>query len=202
MHPVETVLENSSERRLANPETDMPKYIYVDNSNVYIEGQRVCAVAKGMALDIFDAMRNQTLDYSYRLDFGKLYGFLTENDPSGVGRAMLFGSRPPANDTLWNMARAAGFEVVVEDRNVSNKEKRIDTGIVAAMTRDAYTKVDKQNDTIVLVAGDGDYVPAIRQLVEDGFQVEVAFWNHASRDLKQACLAFVNLDGHLSQLSR
>jgi hypothetical protein len=106
------------------------------------------------------------------------------NDPSKIKRAMLFGSRPPANDSLWTLAKRAGFEVVVEERNVQNKEKKIDTGIVAAMVRDAYTRADKDGDTITLVAGDADYVPAVRQLIEDGYTVEVVFWGHASQELK------------------
>ena len=89
----------------------------------------------------------------------------------------------------------------MEDRNAANREKKIDTGIVAAMTRDAYTKTDKDRDTITLVAGDGDYVPAIRQLVEDGFRAEVVFWGHASQELKTVCSRFVDLDSHLQFLS-
>ena len=110
---------------------------------------------------------------------------------------MLFGSRPPQNDTLWNIAKSAGFQVVVEDRNVNNREKKIDTGIVAAMMKDAYTIVDKADDTITLVAGDGDYVPAVRQLVEDGYQVWVMFWGHASRELRSVCSKFVLMDPYL-----
>ena len=41
------------------------------------------------------------------------------------------------------------------------------------MVRDAYTKVDKNKDTITLVAGDSDYVPAVELLTDDGFRVEV-----------------------------
>lgn len=179
----------------------MAEFVYVDNSNVFIEGQRVSAVVKGMAMNIYDAMQNKVLDFSYRMDFGKLHAFAAGNDPSKIRRAMLFGSRPPQNDSLWNMARSAGFEVVVEERNVRNKEKRIDTGIVAAMTRDAYTRVDKAVDTVTLVAGDGDYVPAVRQLVEDGYTVEVVFWGHASSELQKVCSKFVSLDSYLSHLA-
>jgi uncharacterized LabA/DUF88 family protein len=42
-----------------------------------------------------------------------------------------------------------------------NKEKKIDTGIVAAMIKDAYTICDKEQDVITLVAGDADFIPAI-----------------------------------------
>lgn len=69
------------------------------------------------------------------------------------------------------------------------------------MTRDAYTKANKTSDIITLVAGDGDYVPAIRQLVEDGFRVEVVFWGHASQELQTVSTRFVNLDPHLNNLS-
>lgn len=179
----------------------MAEFVYVDNSNVFIEGQRVSAVVKGMVQNIYDAMTNGTIDVTYRLDFGKLHEFVAGNDPSKIARAMLFGSRPPKNDTLWNIAKNAGFEVVVEDRNVRNKEKRIDTGIVAAMTRDAYTKANKDKDVITLVAGDGDYVPAVRQLKEDGYTIDVVFWGHASGELKRACSKFVSLNKYLTHLA-
>ena len=72
---------------------------------------------------------------SIRLDFGKLHNVVAGNDPSRIRRATLFGSRPPKNDSLWQIARSAGFETIIVDRNVANREKKIDTGIVAAMIR-------------------------------------------------------------------
>jgi uncharacterized LabA/DUF88 family protein len=179
----------------------MAEFVYVDNSNVFIEGQRLSAVTKGIAMNIYDAMNNKILDPSYRLDFGKLHSFVAGDNPSEIRRAMLFGSRPPQNDSLWNIAESAGFELIIEDRNVQNKEKRIDTGIVAAMVKDAYTQVDKTKDTITLAAGDGDYVPPVYLLVQDGHTVEVVFWGHASGELQRACTKFVCLDPYLTHLS-
>lgn len=112
----------------------MADWIYVDNSNVFIEGQRVHAVQQGMALSIHDAMQNRIVDPGYRISFGKLYQFIAGANPA---RTMLFGSRPPENDAIWDIARQAGFEVITHDRNAANKEKKIDTGIVTEMTRDA-----------------------------------------------------------------
>ena len=175
--------------------------VYVDNSNVSIEGKRVKAVQSGLAMNIYDAMNNRILHPTYKLDFGRLHHFIAGDEELNIKRCMLFGSRPPPNDSLWESARRAGFEVKVEDRNVQNKEKKIDTGIVAAMTKDAYTICDAASDTITLVAGDGDFVPAVVQLVEDGFSVEVVFWNHASRELKDACSKFISLDPILSHLA-
>jgi uncharacterized LabA/DUF88 family protein len=178
----------------------MAEFVYIDNSNVFIEGKRVSAVENGLALNIWDAIHNRILDHGYRLDFGKLHNFVAGNDPAQIKRAVLFGSRPPQNDSLWEVARDAGFETVIEDRNVANREKKIDTGIVAAMMRDAYTAVNKADDTITLVAGDADYVPAIESLKADGFNVEVAFWDHASQELK-ASTTFISLNPYLTLLA-
>ena len=139
----------------------MADWIYVDNSNVFIEGKRVAAVASGQALDIWDAMEHRILNNGYRLSFGKLYQFVAGEDPRECARALLFGSRPPANDAIWKIAKGAGFEVVVEDRNFSNKEKKIDTGLVTALMKDAYANA-QSNDVFTIVSGDADYVPTVK----------------------------------------
>ncbi len=179
----------------------MADYIYVDNSNVFIEGKRVSAVAKGIAMNVYDAMNNRILDYDYKMSFGRLHEFVAGQDESKIARAVLFGSRPPPNDSIWKYAERAGFELVLEDRNVENKEKKIDTGIVSAMVKDAYKKMNPASDVIVLVAGDSDFVPAVRDLVEDKFQVEVVFWDHVSKELRDICTRFISLNPHLDYLA-
>jgi uncharacterized LabA/DUF88 family protein len=179
----------------------MADYIYVDNSNLYIEGKRVSAVKNGLAMNIYDAMNNRILDFGYTISFGRLHEFVAGKDKSQIARAVLFGSRPPPNDSIWRYAEQAGFELVLEDRNVANKEKKIDTGIVSAMVRDAYKKVNAANDSIVLVAGDADFVPAVRDLVEDKFRVEVVFWDHVSKELRETCSQFISLNPHLDFLA-
>lgn len=179
----------------------MADYIYVDNSNLYIEGKRVSAVENGLAMNIYDAMNNRIIDHSYTISFGRLHEFVAGSDESKIARAALFGSRPPPNDGIWRFAERAGFELILEDRNVANKEKKIDTGIVSAMVRDAYKYVDKSSDIIVLVAGDGDFVPPVRDLVDDGFSVEVVFWDHVSKELKDVCTKFISLNKHLDYLA-
>lgn len=178
----------------------MADYIYVDNSNLYIEGRRVSAVAQGIAGDIYEAMNSGILDHGYTISFGKLHEFLTGNDLSKIKRAALFGSRPPPNDSIWRHAERAGFELHLEDRNFANKEKKIDTGIATLITKDAYKHGKPDEDLFVLVAGDRDYVPTINELRADGYKVEVLFWNHAAQELKDAASRFVPLDQHLEHL--
>jgi len=179
----------------------MAGFVYVDNSNVFIEGQRVAAVKNGLAFNMDDAFSRQVFDHSYRLDFGKLDRFVANNGCK-VKRAMLFGSRPPQNDSRWAAAKSDGCELVIEDRSASNREKKIDTGIVAAMYKDAFTQADKASDTFILVAGDGDYVPAVVGLVEMEFTVDVVFWQHASQELQRVCSHFIPMNPHFANLSR
>ena len=176
------------------------EYIYVDNSNLYIEGRRVSAVRQKLAASIYDAMQNGILDHGYTMSFGKLHQFLTGNDLSKIKRAVLFGSRPPPNDSIWQYAERAGFELRLEDRNYANKEKKIDTGIATLMTKDAYKNGNPKDDVFTLVAGDKDYVPTINELTSDGYKGEVVFWNHAAKELKDAASRFISLDEHIELL--
>lgn len=179
----------------------MAIYVYVDNSNAFIEGKRVSAVEKGFAPNIFDAMNRKILDNSWRLDFGKLHSLISLKLSDSINKAVLFGSRPPANDSVWNMARQGGFTPVVVNRNIANKEKKVDTGIITEMVKDAFTIVNKNQDKLVLVAGDGDFVPAIDSLKNSGFQIHVFFWGHASQELKNSATPnYTILDSELSTI--
>ena len=80
---------------------------------------------------------------------------------------------------------------------VDNSNAFIET---VSMTRDAYKMMNFAEDRITLVAGGADYVPAIHCLKEDGCTVDVFFWGHASRELRQACSKFVSLGPYLYDL--
>jgi uncharacterized LabA/DUF88 family protein len=118
---------------------------------------------------------------------------------------LLLGSRPPANDSLWQRARDAEFDVEVYDRNASNREKQVDTGLATRLLADSYEHMQARVPDVmaVLIAGDGDYIPPIRDLQRRGIKVRVVFWSHAtSRELREVADEFVNLDEHLEVLTR
>lgn len=178
----------------------MKTYTYVDNSNIYIEGCRVSAVAKGLAKNIFEAQNLGILDYGWNLDYGRLHEFLCGVDKSEIGAARLWGS-PPPGDSFWNMVKAKGFDHRIYERGVSGQEKKVDVGIAHAITKDAYTLIDKHNSEINLVAGDKDYVPVVEDLVGEGYRVSVVFWGQAARELVGVATNFVCLDPHLDFLT-
>jgi len=177
----------------------MSNFLYVDNSNVWIEGMHVSAVANGHAPDIWHAQQQRICDYNWKIDFGRLFEFAGGQE-ADVGRAVLYGSRPPLNDTLWAAAKRKGFEVVVYDRNAANREKKIDTQISTDVTADSYELMDPARDEITLVAGDTDYVPTVERMRKRGFQFHVVFWDHASHELREACSRFVPLNQYLEYL--
>jgi uncharacterized LabA/DUF88 family protein len=177
----------------------MANHVYVDNSNYFIEGQRLSAVRTGMALTIADANSQRILDLSWRGDFGRLYEFTGAGKD---GRATLYGSRPPQNDTLWGIAQSRGFQVKVFDRSFfTDKEKKVDSSMAVDMIDDLYT-LAKDGDEFTLVAGDGDHIPAVEKIVSKGYPVYVVFWTHATaRELREIATRFVPLDERLDYLA-
>jgi len=173
--------------------------VYVDCSNLFIEAQKLAAVARGLARSPADATRQRVLDHGYRLDLHRLMALLRRAE--GPTRAVAFGSITEANAAMWQHAEAAGFEVVATERGWGGKEKRVDTALVARMCRDAYRHGDPRRERITLVAGDGDYEPAVRMLAADGFHVGVLYWSHAGRRLREAASTFHALDPHLDDLA-
>lgn len=178
----------------------MISYTYIDNSNVFIEAQRVSAIQKGMAVDLNDAIERRVFDWAYKLDYGKLYTYLC-GDGQEVGCAKLWGS-PPPSDSFWKMVEQKGFQVKTYDRSAAGKEKKVDVAIAHAMTKDAYTSIDKKISEIILVAGDKDYMPVIEDLKSEGFKVTVVFWDHAARELKETATKFIPLNQWLDYLQK
>jgi len=176
----------------------MTNFLYVDNSNLWIEGMYVAAVESGLARDVTSAHEERICDRTWKLDFSKLFAFAGGEN---VGRAVLFGSNGGKNEALWDAARRSGFEVIDHARNMCNKEKKIDTSIVANMINDSYSLLRK-GDEITLVAGDKDYVPAIEMLLPRGISVHVVFWDHAAEELKSLCTKFISLNSYVNLLRR
>jgi uncharacterized LabA/DUF88 family protein len=178
----------------------MKVFTYVDNSNIYIEGSRVSAVRRGMAPNIYDAMNNGIVDYSWNIDYGHLHEFLCGTDQAEIGAARLWGS-PPPSDSFWEMVKRKGFTVETFEKSASGKEKKVDVAIAHRMTKDAFTCIDKSSDELVLVSGDRDFVPVVEDLIKEGYTVVVAFWEHASQELKDSSTRYLCLNPYFDLIS-
>ena len=175
----------------------MQTFIYVDHANLFIEGARVSAVSRGQAASIEEARSSRITDRSFRIDFGKLHRLLVPEFTTA--RARIFGSRNEANGAVWEEAARCGFEVVVQEVAGNGKDRKIDSSLVLAVARDAYRNA-KQGDRFTIVSGDNEYCTLIAQLQQDGFAVEVLFWNQAGRAIKRVADKFVVLDPFVDAL--
>ncbi|MDR2691949.1 MAG: NYN domain-containing protein [Dysgonamonadaceae bacterium] len=173
----------------------MAALVYLDNSNLWIEGKRLSAVFRGTSPDISIAIETRDFDNTFRLDFGKVLD-IADNKPIKV--AKFYGSRPPESDSVWNMAKKVGFETVIAGRNYSNKEKGVDTQLLVDMLTDSI-EADSGHDIFILIAGGADYIPVIRKIKSRNFRVQVLFWNHASIELKKET-NFISLDGYFNDI--
>lgn len=180
----------------------MGKCVYVDNSNVWIEGKYHSAVEKGMVADIDDAHDNRICDNPWTYDFGRLLSVVCEGDIADIKRAVLYGSRPTDKDSLWKAAQKAGFEVFTPGRNASNKEKRVDTGFDKEVLHDLYKGIISDTDEIILVVGDSDHYPVAEAIKEEGKKYTLAFWSNASELMKSGCSKFINLNNHIKEIEK
>lgn len=178
----------------------MSYFVFVDNSNVWIEGKVASAVARGFALNPYDAHQKGIEDSSWRIDYGKLLSVVTNGNTADIKKAFLFGSKPPHNDSLWNAIRAQQYEVVALDRNAAGKEKAVDTGIVSRIDRTLY-KDASEGDIFVLVMGDKDFKPALESIREEKSKSIVAFWSNASGELISEADQFIDLSTRLAEIT-
>ncbi|MBA2531486.1 MAG: NYN domain-containing protein, partial [Nocardioidaceae bacterium] len=58
----------------------MVLFVYVDNSNVWIEGRRASAVANALAPSFDDSFAQNIVDPNWNYDFGRLYELACPGD--------------------------------------------------------------------------------------------------------------------------
>ena len=145
--------------------------ILVDNSNVWIEGMKFAARKQGILRGPMDDRDPQ--DWNWRIDFGSLLREVANGHK--IIQAILVGSEPPPNDTVWNAARQQGFEVITYQRRAAG-EKAVDTELVAQGLKFVYKH---PNPAILkLLSGDRDFLPLVRSAYEEGWEMEL--WSFSS----------------------
>lgn len=169
--------------------------ILVDNSNIFIGGRQLAAVAKHLT----EKVDENVVDPDWRIDFGALIDILAAGRK--VERALLVGSRPPFADAVWAAAEKEGFEVIVHDRNGAGKEKAVDTELVARGTE--IIVLSDEPMVLVVASGDSDLLPLINIAKQYGWRVELCAFKssyHEDSELCTSCDEVRPLDAHLDEL--
>ncbi len=161
-------------------------HVYVDNSNVWIEGKKYSGKISTPRVPS---------NYRYRIEYGHLLNLVLDGRSPGA-MPELYGSEPPPNDSVWKMIRSKGYNVQVFKRNFFGHEKQVDTRMTMDIGKLIY-KLRTVPAVLVIVAGDADFIPATEDARAEGWTVEVWYWSHAmSGDLKQVVDRFEALDAH------
>lgn len=171
------------------------EHIFIDGSNLFIEGQRRAAYVATPQADRPSDIQQSSCDLEYRIDLARLHAFLNP----GASPPVMVGSRSIQGELFFEMARRAGFDTALLDRNSLNREKAVDMTLAMRAIERAWGN-PPSSMRFVLVAGDRDYVPLVTFLRERGFETDVVFWSHAAPELRRAASRFVDLDPHFEYL--
>lgn len=165
-------------------------FLFIDNSNIYIEAQRVAR---------YKYNYDDELVVRMRVSYGDLLDYISNGRP--VRETVLVGSKPPPNDRLWNRLKEMGVKPIIFDRDVySGKEKKVDAELTNCI-RDTLED-NPEPGIIALVAGDKDYKPTLERCIKKNWEVEVYFWEPAAMDLKKMKgITFFNLDKAFKQIT-
>ena len=172
-------------------------YIFVDNSNIFIEAQKAVARIKN----------DENIGKRYRLDFGKLFKFIANGRgeyflkrPDNRIYPKLYGSEPPKLDSLWDRLEDMGVDLNIYKRKW-NKEKRVDAALIRDVEQLLYRYRRDPKGVIVIAAGDYDYFDLIKDIQNARqWNVEVYCWEASTaKEIRQQSY-FHDLTKHFHEI--
>jgi hypothetical protein len=152
-----------------------PVCVYVDNSNIFHEGQRFAGETKGEDR------------YAFRIHFARFIDLVT--DSQAAQEIVWGGSTPPTTDDVWRRLGERGIKPFLIPRATSGENETVDHIIQLQMYRHAR-KYGATPGTMVVCTGDGkgtttrkDFSSMLRVLLRrDGNCESSAGRTHAARD--------------------
>lgn len=168
------------------PQSPTRVYLFIDDSNLFIEGQRTA----GKREPADPSARSR-----FRVDFGRLLEWTAEGRT--LADVYLVGSRPLEVDSFWKVLPSRGIRPKIFDRQ-GGREKGVDHDLVAEMV-EASVREEKTDGVIALVAGDGDYRSTLDRLNGKGWSLEVYFWSSGCSPLIRNTPWYINLDPHFRE---
>ncbi|MBY8972740.1 NYN domain-containing protein [Pseudomonas sp. P867] len=128
--------------------------------------------------NLFWGLLNGGQSRAYRIDFGRLL-LAAAKDSSGKARfvkSAYIAGVIPDEDSFWTVVEKQGFVIrrgYLSGSPGQQRSKQDDAFLITEITSSLYEQDGPS--TIVLVAGDADYVPPLIRANEKGWRVEVAF---------------------------
>ncbi|KAL2268025.1 hypothetical protein VTJ83DRAFT_2871 [Remersonia thermophila] len=177
------------------PTKEIKAYVYIDNSNIWIEGQRVYAQKERYKrsrhgdVTIYDI----EMDPRWRVQIGRFRELIERTTVKwhkyGYGPSVevehefyLYGSEPPPVDSIWRAIEERKIRVHTLKRSTyTGKEKGVDHLLSCDISMKAAQDKARGLDSnlYILASGDGDLAHVMKRIVELGFskdQLHVWSW--------------------------
>ena len=125
--------------------------------------------------NLFYGITNAQKGRNYRIDFGRLLLEVcrdTEGNARSVASAYIAGVIPD-DDSFWKVAESSGFTVRRSYLGSGNRSKQDDAFLISEIVETVC--MQQGPSTVILVAGDADYVPPLIKAQDRGWRNEVAF---------------------------
>jgi uncharacterized LabA/DUF88 family protein len=125
--------------------------------------------------NLFYGIVNNELGKAFRVDFGRLLLEVCKNtvgEARAVGSAYIAGVIPD-DDSFWDIAQNRGFTVRRGYLGSRKRSKQDDAFLITDLMTTLYEQSGPS--TVILVAGDADYMPPLMRIIEKGWRTEVAF---------------------------
>lgn len=166
----------------------MASLIYVDDSNLRATARELLGSPHwqlGIAVCNYKALQ-EMLSFGEQPKAARIYGS--------------FGSAAERHALVVETSKAGFVPTFV--KRLQDKEKGVDTALVADLISDSFVSYEA-GDEVIIVAGDGDYLPAIGRLKGRGISVSVAFWERGLADsIRRSGCNLVSLQSNLKDLIR
>jgi len=147
----------------------------------------------GVFVDVQNMYYSAKNLYNAKVNFGKIL------EDAQAGRqliraiAYVVKAEEPLEQTFFDALEKAGYEVKVKDIQIfpgGVKKADWDVGVAIDMIR-----LSNRLDVMVLISGDGDYVPVVEYLRNQGHRVEVmGFGRSTSNKLVSSTDEFIDMD--------
>jgi hypothetical protein len=141
--------------------------VFMDNTNILIEGKKtVGAIEGGAKADVKYRYNRNSYISELHLDHGRLLSTVLNGRKMGSD-PVIVGSRPSNDDDIWLQAQGNGFTVDVYDQRCT----------VELLVAGLMVIHEKDPGIFVLIASNRDYEPLIRKALRLKWNVEIWFWS-------------------------
>ena len=176
-------------------------FLYWDNSNVFVEAQRLAE----------ERDEGPNARYRVRINFDNLLRLAQADRP--LKKALAAGSVPPQMRQLWNRLENRGMEVKLYDRgDLGRSEQDMPDRILQLRMLEDALDYNGDPGIVALLTGDGagylegaGFHSTLERMHKRGWRVEILSWanccNRRMREWAEKKGAFIALDEYYSAIT-